>query len=142
MDSNQDQQASDVLFNGIAVGAPLQPGINRREFVKAAAATGILISAGSNLLAAESKSEVPYRKLGRAGEKVSAIGVGGFHIGQPKDEQEGIRIIRTAIDSGINFMEYLLEPQFIGLMNRNKEKLIMMNRIGETILQGDQILNA
>ena len=42
---------------------------------------------------------------GRTGEKVSAIGLGGFHIGQPKDEAEGIRIIRTAIDRGINFMD-------------------------------------
>ncbi len=48
---------------------------------------------------------MPYRTLGRSGEKVSLIGLGGFHIGVPKDEQEGIRIIRTAIDNGINFMD-------------------------------------
>jgi aryl-alcohol dehydrogenase-like predicted oxidoreductase len=48
---------------------------------------------------------MPYRTLGRSNEKISAIGLGGFHIGQPKDEQEGIRLIRTAIDRGINFMD-------------------------------------
>nr|WP_246275539.1 aldo/keto reductase [Brasilonema bromeliae] len=46
-----------------------------------------------------------YRTLGRTGEKVSVIGLGGHHIGRPKDEQEGIRLIRTAIDRGINFMD-------------------------------------
>lgn len=48
---------------------------------------------------------MPYRTLGRTGEKVSAIGLGGHHIGQPKDPQQGIRIIRSAIDRGINFMD-------------------------------------
>ncbi|UBF25495.1 aldo/keto reductase [Kovacikia minuta CCNUW1] len=46
-----------------------------------------------------------YRTLGRAKEKISVIGLGGHHIGRPKDEQEGIRIIRSAIDRGINFMD-------------------------------------
>jgi aryl-alcohol dehydrogenase-like predicted oxidoreductase len=45
-----------------------------------------------------------YRTLGRTGEKISAIGVGGFHIGVPS-EAEGLRIIRTAIDEGITFMD-------------------------------------
>src|SRR5688572_31034441 len=45
-----------------------------------------------------------YRTLGRTGEKISAIGVGGFHIGVPS-EAEGIRIIRTAIDEGVTFMD-------------------------------------
>ena len=49
--------------------------------------------------------EIPFRTLGRSGEKVSLVGLGGFHIGVPQDEQEGIRIIRTAIDSGINFLD-------------------------------------
>ena len=47
-----------------------------------------------------------YRTLGRTGEKVSAIGIGGWHIGLPDvDEQLSIRIIRTAVDRGINFMD-------------------------------------
>jgi aryl-alcohol dehydrogenase-like predicted oxidoreductase len=47
-----------------------------------------------------------YRTLGRTGEKVSAIGIGGWHIGLPHvDEQLSIRIIRTAVDRGINFMD-------------------------------------
>ncbi len=51
------------------------------------------------------KSGIPYRTLGHTGEKVSVLGLGGFHIGIQDDEIDSIRIIRTAIDSGINFMD-------------------------------------
>jgi aryl-alcohol dehydrogenase-like predicted oxidoreductase len=51
------------------------------------------------------KGEMLYRTLGRTEEQVSVIGLGGHHIGRPKDEQEGIRLIRSAIDRGINFMD-------------------------------------
>src|SRR2546430_9433283 len=45
---------------------------------------------------------IPMRTLGRTGERVSAIGLGGFHLGKPDlREAESIRIIRTAIDAGV-----------------------------------------
>src|SRR5512133_948903 len=45
-----------------------------------------------------------YRTLGKTGERVSAIGLGGAHIGRgPEDEM--IRLVRTAIDRGITFMD-------------------------------------
>ena len=47
-----------------------------------------------------------YRTLGSTGEKVSAIGVGGWHLGlKTVDEQLAIRIARSAIDRGINFLD-------------------------------------
>jgi aryl-alcohol dehydrogenase-like predicted oxidoreductase len=46
-----------------------------------------------------------YRTLGKTGERVSAIGLGGHHIGRPPDPNEGIRIIRSAIDRGVTFMD-------------------------------------
>jgi aryl-alcohol dehydrogenase-like predicted oxidoreductase len=49
--------------------------------------------------------KIPQRPFGKSGIKVSAIGLGGSHIGDPKDENEGIRIVRTAIDNGITFMD-------------------------------------
>lgn len=53
-----------------------------------------------------SNSEMLYRELGSTGERVSAIGLGGWHIGlKHVDEQLGIRIVRTAIDRGITFMD-------------------------------------
>jgi aryl-alcohol dehydrogenase-like predicted oxidoreductase len=47
-----------------------------------------------------------YRRLGSTGEKVSAIGVGGWHLSlKHVDEDLSLRIVRTAIDRGINFMD-------------------------------------
>jgi predicted aldo/keto reductase-like oxidoreductase len=52
------------------------------------------------------KGDMLYRTLGRTGEQVSAIGMGGFHIGhQTLTEDESIRLIRAAIDRGITFMD-------------------------------------
>jgi predicted aldo/keto reductase-like oxidoreductase len=55
---------------------------------------------------AESNSEMPMRTLGHTGVQVSVIGLGGWHLGfKSIDEQLSIRIIRSAIDNGINFMD-------------------------------------
>jgi diketogulonate reductase-like aldo/keto reductase len=51
------------------------------------------------------KGDMLYRTLGRTGEQVSLIGLGGYHIGQSRDEEESIRIVRRAIDQGITFMD-------------------------------------
>ena len=53
-----------------------------------------------------SAADIPYRALGRTGERVSAIGLGGWHLGLAHvDEPLSLRIIRTAIDRGITFMD-------------------------------------
>jgi aryl-alcohol dehydrogenase-like predicted oxidoreductase len=46
-----------------------------------------------------------YRTLGRTGERVSAVGLGGFHMAKTTDAAESTRIIRAAIDDGITFMD-------------------------------------
>jgi aryl-alcohol dehydrogenase-like predicted oxidoreductase len=49
---------------------------------------------------------MPYRELGRTREMVSAIGLGGWHLGlKHVDEPLSIRIVRSAIDRGITFMD-------------------------------------
>jgi aryl-alcohol dehydrogenase-like predicted oxidoreductase len=51
-------------------------------------------------------SDILYRTLGRTGERVSAIGVGGWHLGlKPVTEKKAIEIVRTALDRGINFLD-------------------------------------
>jgi len=81
--------------------------MQRREFLKGLAVLGMTSSVGSDFMAAQSsQGDMPYRTLGKTGEKISAIGMGGFHIGQPKiEEAQSIRLIRSAIDRGINFMD-------------------------------------
>ena len=71
----------------------------RREFI---AWLAVLPAAG--VLRAGSDGMI-YRNLGTTGKTVSAIGLGGHHIGRPRDEDEGIRIIRSALDRGMNFLD-------------------------------------
>src|SRR6266480_4722707 len=55
---------------------------------------------------ADRLGSIPMRTLGRTGERVSAIGLGGFHLGKPDlREAESIRMIRAAIDAGITFLD-------------------------------------
>jgi predicted aldo/keto reductase-like oxidoreductase len=100
----------------------------RREFLKATvsfagaasgvvAASGLAFSAGAAQRQSSSaasktlatprsvrKGDMLYRTLGRTGEQVSLIGLGGYHLGRP-DEQDAIQLIRRAIDAGITFMD-------------------------------------
>ena len=50
-------------------------------------------------------ANMPMRTLGRTGERISMVGLGGYHIGMQDDPQESIRIIRTAMDHGVNFLD-------------------------------------
>ncbi|MFP5213809.1 MAG: aldo/keto reductase [Acidobacteriota bacterium] len=85
--------------------------MDRRDFIIGTTSAAALVAAqginpSSNIHAASQESGgMIYRPLGRTGEKVSAIGLGGFHIGKPADENESIRIIRSAIDRGVTFMD-------------------------------------
>jgi aryl-alcohol dehydrogenase-like predicted oxidoreductase len=49
--------------------------------------------------------EIPRRALGRTGEYVSAIGLGGYHLGLVSTEREAGRIVHEAVDAGIAFMD-------------------------------------
>jgi predicted aldo/keto reductase-like oxidoreductase len=101
--------------------------MERRQFLKTVAVGGTLSAAAPNLLGARDsairadeqslndenkpgsdetiRGEMRYRTLGRTGERVSCIGLGGHHIGVQRDEQDSIKIIRTAIDRGITFLD-------------------------------------
>jgi len=82
---------------------------SRRMFLRriagTVAGTGVGIPILDSSLVVAASGKMPYRTLGRSGEKVSLIGLGGYHIGIQRDEQESVQIIRTAIDAGINFMD-------------------------------------
>ncbi len=79
--------------------------MDRRRFLQTAAATTLMTSLSKKLSHASESSSVPARTLGRTGEKVSIVGLGGYHIGMQSDERESIRIIRNALDSGMNFLD-------------------------------------
>src|SRR3954464_8581759 len=50
-------------------------------------------------------AEIPRRPFGRHSEPVSALGLGGFHIGKMSAESEAIRLIHEAIDAGVTFLD-------------------------------------
>ena len=92
--------------------------MERRDFIRSAVASAV--TAGATLNAsgqAQSPAHVTspvsrptspgmqYRDLGRTGEKVSVIGLGGYHLGKQADPAESVRLVRTAIDRGITFMD-------------------------------------
>jgi uncharacterized protein len=79
--------------------------VTRREFLGIGMTAALAAGTEKLSWAADTKQEVPRRTLGRTGEKVSIVGLGGYHIGSQKDEQESIRIIRTALDNGVNFLD-------------------------------------
>lgn len=82
-----------------------------------------------------------YRTLGHTGERVSAVGLGGFHLAKRASQQESIRIIRTAIDGGITFMDNSWDyhggesERRMGLALRDgyRERVFLMTKIdGQT----------
>ncbi len=80
--------------------------IKRREFLKYAltAAASMTVGGGSGVYGAE--NGIPYRSLGTTGEEVSLLCLGGYHIGvESLSEKESIRLMRTAIEEGVNFFD-------------------------------------
>src|ERR1700758_1145063 len=78
--------------------------MDRRRFLQTAAVTTLMTTLAKNRAHAETNA-LPMRTLGRTGIRVSMVGIGGYHIGMQSDEQESIRIVRTALDSGVNFLD-------------------------------------
>jgi predicted aldo/keto reductase-like oxidoreductase len=84
--------------------------MDRRDFLKTATTAAAGAAAAEPLLRASGKTpEVEgmiYRALGRTGERVSAIGLGGYHVGRSSlTEQDSIQLLRQAVDRGITFMD-------------------------------------
>jgi predicted aldo/keto reductase-like oxidoreductase len=78
--------------------------MDRRDFLKKAAATSVVTSLGTKM-SRGAAGAFPYRVLGHTGEKVSLLGLGGYHLGMGSDEAESIRIVRAALDDGVNFLD-------------------------------------
>jgi uncharacterized protein len=88
--------------------------MERRDFLKSATAAGIASAIAAKAQASRvsnspiKRPESPdmiYRELGTTGERVSAIGMGGYHLGKQADANESINLIHAGVDRGITFLD-------------------------------------
>ena len=88
--------------------------MERRDFLKSATAAGITSAIAAKAQASRvsnspiKRPESPdmiYRELGTTGERVSAIGMGGYHLGKQADANESINLIHAGVDRGITFLD-------------------------------------
>jgi predicted aldo/keto reductase-like oxidoreductase len=110
MNNQKNQQSQEgsshpYLTSVSATHDTADSSVSRRGFLGFAAASIFLAQADQQVQRLESRNGIPYRTLGRSGERVSLIGLGGYHLGKQADPQESIRIIRTGLDEGINFLD-------------------------------------
>jgi predicted aldo/keto reductase-like oxidoreductase len=88
--------------------------MERRDFLKTAAAASIasaittnpqISRASNNPIKRPESPDMIYRELGTTGERTSAIGMGGYHLGKQADANESINLIHAGIDRGITFLD-------------------------------------
>ena len=60
---------------------------------------------GENDIQLPKAGKMPMRTLGRTGVQVSLIGIGGYHLGMPRDDAEATRIVHFAMDHGVTFLD-------------------------------------
>jgi aryl-alcohol dehydrogenase-like predicted oxidoreductase len=79
---------------------------------------------------------IPRKPLGRTGLEVSALGVGGFHLGSASDQAEARRIVDAAIDAGVNFFDNAWEyhqgtsEQWLGAALKGKrDRVVLMTKV-------------
>ena len=88
--------------------------MERRDFLKTATAASVSAAIPLNAQTPQTSSQTVkrpespdmiYRELGTTGERVSAIGMGGYHLGKQKDSAESIQLLHAGIDRGITFLD-------------------------------------
>ena len=88
--------------------------MERRDFLQTATVAGLGAAVATNAQTSRAtgtptkRPESPdmiYRELGTTGERVSAIGMGGYHLGKQADANESINLIHAGVDRGITFLD-------------------------------------
>src|SRR6202047_3460873 len=88
--------------------------MERRDFLKTATGATVAAAIPANAQTAQpsntpvKRPEFPgmiYRELGTTGERVSAIGMGGYHLGKQPEANESIQLMHAGIDRGITFLD-------------------------------------
>jgi len=80
---------------------------------------------------------IPRRILGKTGVEVSALSLGGAHLGNIKDDQVAVRIVQEAVDAGVNFLDNAWEygrgrcEELMGqaLQGGRRDKAFLMTKV-------------
>jgi uncharacterized protein len=121
--------------------------MERREFLKSAAISALASTLSHHAEAADTVSGIPYRTLGRTGAKVSLVGLGGHHVGRNYvSADESTRIVRTGLDSGVNFLDNCWdyndglseERMGIALKDGYRQKAFLMTKLDGRTAQAAQ----
>lgn len=84
----------------------------------------------------KSSGEIPRRALGRTGVEVSALALGGYHLGLAKTKREAIKIVHEAMDAGVNFMDNAWEyhdgksEEILGeALKGRRDEVVLMTKV-------------
>ncbi len=119
---------------------------SRRKFLKGAAVLGATTVADRIGMAERQQNDetaaktngdlVPHRQLGRTGIQVSAIALGGYHLGSAKNQQEVNEMVAQAMDAGVNFFDNAWDyhdghsEEVVGIALKGKrDQAVMMTKV-------------
>src|SRR5437879_2792048 len=124
------------------------PEIDRRRFLQAGLASTGAIVAGSVLhrsaaaaaapleMTNTGPDEIPRKPLGRTGEQVSIIGVGGYHLGTMGSLEDAVRLVQEAVDAGVTFFDNAWEyndhrsEEWMGrALQGRRDKVFLMTKV-------------
>src|SRR4029077_7107517 len=120
------------------------PGATRRQFMQSAGMLGAAVGLGAGAPGASAATggaetgpgEIPRRALGRTEVKVSAIGVGGHHLGDLPTVDDAVRLVHEAVDAGITFFDNCWEyyngktENWLGqALQGRRDKVFLMTKV-------------
>jgi uncharacterized protein len=95
-----------------------------------------MLGAGALAAQAQSGAAIPKRPLGRTGLEVSALGIGGYHLGSANSDAEATQIVNEALDAGVNFFdnawEYhqgLSEERLGRALKGKRDRAVVMTKV-------------
>jgi aryl-alcohol dehydrogenase-like predicted oxidoreductase len=105
--------------------------VTRRTFVEA-----FMVGAAGLAAQGQSGTGIPKRPLGRTGLEVSALGIGGYHLGSADSDAEATQIVEEALDAGVNFFdnawEYhqgLSEERLGRALKGKRDRAVVMTKV-------------
>jgi hypothetical protein len=122
--------------------------VNRRQFIKGALAGGVLASVPAVSAVGTAPEDLPakpsmqYAVLGRTGQRVSRVGVGGgIYIRGSLTARDMEVILETALEVGINYVDTApaykdLQAQIGPVIKRIREKVFLVSKVEECTYEG------